>query len=172
MEPKDCLIVPLDVKSPSAALALIDELSLYVGKFKVGLELLMSILSYVAFSHGEGAVTEVRRLFSELRGRVFFDGKFHDIPNTVGGAADAIRMFEAWAFDVHASGGSEAIVAAAAVKHEANLLAVTVLTSLNSTQCMSIFGGTPTAKVEQFAQLAQKAGADGVVCSPGEIGSV
>jgi orotidine-5'-phosphate decarboxylase len=55
------------------------------------------------------------------------------------------------------------------VKKEAKLLVVTVLTSLDEPQCLSIFGKTPQEKVIQFAQEAKEAGADGIICSAQEL---
>ncbi|MDD3599271.1 MAG: orotidine 5'-phosphate decarboxylase, partial [Firmicutes bacterium] len=71
MEPKDALIVALDVDTGEEALALARELADEVGAFKVGMQLFNS----------EGP--DVVRRIQELGGRVFVDLKFHDIPNTV-----------------------------------------------------------------------------------------
>lgn len=40
-----------------------------------------------------------------LDGQVFYDGKFDDIPNTVGGAAKAVAGLNVKMFNVHASAG-------------------------------------------------------------------
>ncbi len=53
------------------------------------------------------------RRIAELGLPVFADTKFHDIPNTVAGAARAVARLGVAIFNVHASGG-EAMMRAAA----------------------------------------------------------
>jgi orotidine-5'-phosphate decarboxylase len=67
---------------------------------------------------------------SFLGGQVFYDGKFDDIPNTVGGAAKAVAGPNIKMFNVHVSSRVEAMMAAVANKGYALVLAVTVLTLL------------------------------------------
>ena len=74
-------------------------------------------------------------------GRKFFlDLKYHDIPNTVKGAANAAAHLGVYMFNVHASGGYEMLKAArkGAVKGAEEsgnavpkIIAVTVLTSID-----------------------------------------
>ncbi|MBM3889151.1 MAG: orotidine-5'-phosphate decarboxylase, partial [Verrucomicrobia bacterium] len=69
------LIVALDLPSLEHAHRSLDQLADTVGWFKVGLQLFTAA--------GPAVVREVR-----ARGaKVFLDLKFHDIPNTVAGAA-------------------------------------------------------------------------------------
>lgn len=164
MEVKDRIIVALDVPSLEQAGQLIAELAPYVGCFKVGLELLTA----------EGGPSAVR-FVHEHGGQVFYDGKFCDIPNTVGNAAKAAARLGVKMFNVHASAGQKAIEAAVANKGGSLVLGVTVLTSIGkmedgTDECLSIFGGEVSAKVKQFAQMLADAGADGIICSPKELG--
>jgi orotidine-5'-phosphate decarboxylase len=158
MSPKERLIVALDVDTLDKAVPLVESLAPHVGCFKVGLELLTA----------EGAPQVVRRIHS-LGGKIFFDGKFDDIPNTVAGASRSVAALGVQFFDVHASAGLEAMRAAAAVKGKSLLLAVTVLTSMDTAVSEHIYGGSPQVKVLQFAIDAETAGADGIVCSPQEL---
>ena len=104
---KDRLIVALDVPTMFDALKLVDELNDEVGMFKVGLEL---------FTHcGTKLLDELKK----LEAPVFFDGKFHDIPNTVAAASREIGGRGVQMFNVHAQGGSEMIKAAQKAAHEA-----------------------------------------------------
>ncbi len=165
---KERLIVALDVPSMEEALALVDELKDEVGMFKVGLEL---------FTHcGTKLLDELKR----LEAPVFFDGKFHDIPNTVAAASREIAGRGVEMFNVHAQGGSEMIKAAQKAAHEAAdaasvkrpiLLAVTVLTSISQEILTNDLGISD--KVDQvvgrYASLAFKSGADGVVASAKEV---
>jgi orotidine-5'-phosphate decarboxylase len=119
----------------------------------------------------------VERL-SELGFRVFLDLKLHDIPHQVEGAAAQIARLGVGMFTVHASGGEDmmrgAVDAARSAAAEAGLpapavLAVTVLTSTDDDGLAAIGANRTSAEqVELLAQLARRAGVDGVVCSPRE----
>jgi len=76
---------------------------------------------------------------------------------------------------IHASGGAAMLRAAADAAAKAGaarpkLLAVTVLTSLDSSDLASLGQDTDTTRqVVRLAQLAKDNGIDGVICSPEEI---
>jgi len=72
-------------------------------------------------------------------------------------------------FNVHASAGIEALMAAVDNKRDSLVLAVTVLTSIEENNANLIFGGPIKAKVLQFALDAKLAGCDGIICSPQEL---
>lgn len=173
MEAKDRIIVALDVDSPEKALALVEKLAPYVGGFKIGLELITSMLVSVimAPSMEETKINacQIRIFFEKLARKIFWDGKFCDIPNTVGGASKAVAKLGAKMFNAHASSGVEALMAAVANKGETLALAVSVLTSLEENNAHLIFGAPSKAKVLQFARDAKLAGCDGIVCSPQEL---
>lgn len=157
-EPKEGIIVALDVNNLEAATKLVEVLAPHVGGFKVGLELMMAV----------GAPTAVKAV-QALGGKVFLDGKFHDIPNTVAGAAKAIAVLDVLMFNVHASAGIEAMMAAVANRGQSLVLAVTILTSFEENNANLIYGGPTKAKVLQYARDAKLAGCDGVICSPQEL---
>ena len=158
MEAKDRIIVALDVPWLEEAGELIGQLAPYVGLFKVGLEL-------ISAAGGSQAVQFVH----EHGGKVFYDGKFDDIPNTVGAASKVVAGLGVKMFNVHASAGIEAMRAAANNRGKSLVLAVTVLTSLEENNAHLIFGGPSKAKVLQFARDAKLAGCDGIICSPQEL---
>ena len=158
MEAKERIIVALDVDSLDKAKPLVESLAPYVGCFKVGLEFITAV--------GPSQVVE---FVNSLGGKVFYDGKFDDIPNTVGGAAKAVAGLNVKMFNVHASAGVEAMMAAVANKGQSLVLAVTVLTSLEENNAHLIFGAPSKAKVLQLARDAKIAGCDGVICSPQEL---
>ena len=160
MEPKDRIIVALDVDRMGAAMELIEMLAPHVGMFKVGLQLLTA----------KGAPTVVS-LVHERGGQVFFDGKFNDIPNTVGAASAAAVSLGVKMFNVHASCGVDAMRAAVENRGDAIALAVTVLTSIGEEEAELVFGAGSRAKVLQFARDARLAGMGGVICSPKELNS-
>ncbi|HLD61778.1 MAG TPA: orotidine-5'-phosphate decarboxylase [Patescibacteria group bacterium] len=158
MKAEDKIIVALDVDDLEKAKSLIEALAPYVGCFKIGLELISSVggPQAVRFVHG-------------LEGEVFYDGKFKDIPNTIGRASRAVSALGVKMFNVHASAGIEAMRAAVDNKGISLVLAVTVLTSLEENNAHLIFGAPSKAKVLQFARDAKIAGCDGIICSPQEL---
>lgn len=165
MEAKDRIIVALDVDSLDKAKPLVESLAPHVGCFKVGLELIAS-----------GEALKVIEFIHSLGGQVFYDGKFNDIPNTVSKASESIAKLGVGMFNVHASAGIEAMMAAVANNKNSFklgfgslVLAVTVLTSLEENNVHLIFGGPSKAKVLQFARDAKIAGCDGIICSPQEL---
>ena len=164
------ILVALDVESAVKAIELADQLRGAVGGYKIGKQL---------FTAAGPAV--VRELTS--RGdRVFLDLKFHDIPNTVAGAVQSAVATGAWMVNVHASGGTAMMTAAAeAARKSAEALgrprplviAVTVLTSMTDATLAEIGIARPViSHVVYLAQLAKHAGLDGVVASPQETRAI
>jgi orotidine-5'-phosphate decarboxylase len=163
--PANPLFVALDTPELGRALDLAEAVRPHIGGLKVGLEFLTA--------QGPAGVAEIVSLGLP----VFADVKFHDIPNTVAGAAREIARLGVSLFNVHASGGNAMMRAAKQAAAEADpgveVVAVTVLTSLADEDLASIGQLTPaSAQVERLAKLAQAAGLDGVVCSPQEISIV
>ena len=104
--------------------------------------------------------------------KVFLDLKFHDIPNTVAGAVEAAASLGVSLVNVHASGGAPMMEAASrAVEGSgAQVLAVTVLTSLNAAQLQAVgFAEPPDRLVLRLARLALTCGLAGVVAAPTEV---
>lgn len=152
------IIVALDVDNLKEAEALVESLAPYVECFKVGLELITAV-----------GAKEVVDFIHSFGGKVFYDGKFNDIPNTVGGATKVVAGLNVRMFNVHASSGIEAMRAAVANRDDSLVLAVTVLTSLDENNAHLIFGGPSKATVLRFARDAKIAGCDGIICSPREL---
>jgi len=173
MEPKDRIIVAVDVADVEKAWSIVSPLDSVVGGFKVGLEFITAMLVELITANSEDEANfllkKIRLLFKILDGRTFWDGKWDDIPNTVGGAAKALEKMRVKMFNVHASAGIEAMIEAVSHKGQSLALAVTVLTSREENDGNLTFGGPTKAKVLQFAREAKLAGCDGVVCSPQEL---
>lgn len=173
MQAKNRIIVALDVDHPDKAMALAEKLAPLVGCFKIGLEFITAMIASIitAANSGEAAIVteKIRKLFQLLSGKVFWDGKFHDIPNTVAKAAKVLSGLGVKMFNVHASAGVEGMNAAAENGGQSLSLAVTVLTSHEENNAHNIFGAPSKAKVLQFAREAKLAGCSGVICSPQEL---
>ena len=128
MNPKDRLIIALDVDSREKALGLAGKLESDVKFFKVGLELFSSC--------GPSIVTELKNKGCGI----FLDLKLHDIPNTAAKTASSLAGLGVFMFNVHAIGGYDMMKKTAEeVKRKADalkierpkILAVTVLTSMD-----------------------------------------
>ncbi len=169
MTAKNKIILALDVSSQQEAVNLVRELNNYVGAFKVGLELFNSV--------GPKIFDALRNAGAE---RIFYDCKFHDIPNTVAGAARAAVRMGIWMFNVHASGGTAmmraAVEAAGDEAHRQGIeaplvIGVTVLTSISEKVLHEELSVPMLLEnhVTHLAVLAQSAGLAGVVASPHEI---
>jgi orotidine-5'-phosphate decarboxylase len=157
-------ILALDVPNVAELDTLLERLGPAADFVKVGGELFTS----------EGPAI-VRRLRTEQRD-VFLDLKWHDIPNTVRNAARAASKLDVRLVTVHASGGRAMLEAAVeGAGHACGVLAVTVLTSLDS-QALSEVAGRSIAQVEdevlRLAELARKGGAHGIVCSGAEVAAI
>ena len=114
----DRLIVALDVPTVSAAKELVTVLDDAVVFYKVGLELFMS-----------GDAFELVAWLRERDKKVFVDLKFFDVPATVGRAVSQLNGLGITFATIH---GNDAIMqAAAAAAEDVEILAVTVLTSLD-----------------------------------------
>lgn len=158
---KPGIIVALDVPTLAQAGRLVEELAPHVSAFKVGMELCTA----------EG-VPSVVRYIHERGGKVFLDLKFKDIPTTVARAVAAAARQNVWMLNVHATGSEEMMRAANANRGESLVIAVTVLTSMSPDDCFKSYGSDPQNATEAFASMAARAGLQGVVCSPRELGEV
>ena len=166
----DRLLVALDVESGERALTLARQLRDLAAGFKVG--------SRLFTLEGPPLV----RALADLGCRVFLDLKFHDIPNTVAQAVESAVQTGAWMINVHASGGTPMMQAAARAGAETAsrlriapplLIAVTVLTSMDEPTLREVGVERPLADhVVALARMARSAGLPGVVASPLEVAAI
>jgi orotidine-5'-phosphate decarboxylase len=103
---------------------------------------------------------------------VFCDLTLHDIPNTVAGAAAAAAAHGASMITVHATGGPAMIAAAAQAAPGVEILAVTVLTSLDDLTLSELGLARADTAVPALAGHAEAAGATGIVCAGDEVAAV
>lgn len=157
------IIVALDYEKEADALALVDQIDPSLCRLKVGKEMFTTLgINFVKQLHA--------RNFD-----VFLDLKYHDIPNTVARAVRSAADLGVWMVDLHASGGLRMMEDAKKIlepygKDAPLLIAVTVLTSMEDLDLLQIgINASPMEQVLRLAHLTQRAGLDGVVCSPQEV---
>jgi orotidine-5'-phosphate decarboxylase len=167
MNPKEHLILALDVSNRNEALRLVGLLRDEVGLFKVGWELFMvagpQFLSDLVANLGPG--------------RIFLDLKIYDISNTLKGALRNIVPGVALV-TIHnnlGDGGLTAILAE--IGGDFKVMAVTLLTSLAGQDLRALgytseYADDPSRLVLLQAGLAKSAGCHGVICSGREAGAV
>jgi orotidine-5'-phosphate decarboxylase len=159
------LIVALDVPTVAEAEDLVRQLDGCCRWFKVGFELFVAA--------GPSALEPIlQRGFS-----VFLDLKLHDIPNTVAGAVRSAAALGARMITVHAAGGPAMLAAAqaalGAIPDPPQLLAVTVLTSIDAAQLHATgISRQPADQVEFLVRMTLDAGLRGFVCSPQEVARI
>ncbi|MFO0555463.1 MAG: orotidine-5'-phosphate decarboxylase [Polyangiaceae bacterium] len=153
------LAVALDVPTLDEARELAHLVVPFARVLKVGLELFVA--------HGPAAV----RAVSDLECDVFLDLKLHDIPETVARSVASAAQHGVRYLTLHAGGGPRMLAAAARAAHNTKLqlLAVTVLTSLDAGELAATgVASAPAEQADRLAHLAREAGLRGLVTSPEE----
>ena len=153
------IYVAIDTPDLERAKGIATKIRNHVGGIKLGLEFFSA--------NGRHGIREM----AELGLPIFLDLKFHDIPNTVAKAIQALRPLNPAILTVHAAGGRAMLEdAKAAAPEGTKVVAVTVLTSLDGSDLESIgLASDPHPQVERLTELAREAGLDGVVCSGNEV---
>jgi orotidine-5'-phosphate decarboxylase len=160
MNPRDRLIVALDVSSVEAARALVARLGDAVAFYKIGYQLAFAGgLAYAPVLAGAGK-------------RVFLDLKLHDIGNTVAQGVKSVVRLGASFLTVHAY--PQTMKAAVEAREgDLRILAVTVLTSYNDGDLAAAgYDFTVPELVAERAAQARDIGVDGLVCSAEEVARV
>ncbi len=168
--PKDKIIFALDVDHFADAQRWVNLLKNHIGLFKVGKQL---------FTHAGPKVVDMIRQKGQ---KVFLDLKYHDIPNTVARAGEEATKLSVSMFNLHALGGIEMMKKTVEASREMAkslgvpkpiILAVTILTSMDENALREVgIQNSVMEEVGRLASLAAKAGVDGVVASPQEIGII
>ena len=162
IEAKDRIILALDVDTIEEVIKYTELLKDYVGFFKVGLPLFTSC--------GFRAVEVIK----EHGGKVYFDGKFQDIPSTVAQTSINIVKNGINFFNISATGGSKMMVSTLnacntyAKKNNIEppiILAATLLSSFGQKTLTNELGVEMniSAYALKLAKIAKEAGLAGVV---------
>ncbi len=160
IEPRQRLIVALDVSSVEAAQAMVARLGDTVFFYKIGYQL--------AFA---GGIAFARTLTGAGK-QVFVDLKLHDIGNTVAQGVKSVAQLGASFLTVHAY--PQTMKAAVEAREgDLRILAVTVLTSYNDADLAAAgYDFTVPELVAERAAQARDIGVDGLVCSAEEAAKV
>ncbi len=155
----DRLILAMDVPNALAGLKLAEDLGDAVSFYKIGLGMLTG-----------GGLALANELKDEHGKKIFLDMKLFDIPATVEAAVRGLASFNHEFLTVH---GDPYVVRAAAngaAGTNTNILAVTILTSLDRADLDTalIKPGEIVDLVQERAGRAFEAGANGIICSPQE----
>ena len=155
------IALALDVSDLDTARRLIEQTREHIGVFKVGLELFTAI--------GPPAVEVVLNAGAKC----FLDLKIHDIPATMGLSVSRAAEMGVDYLTVHSAAGSEALAAANQAAGSMQLLAVTILTSLDEASLRRIgFVDGPKPSVTRLAKLGWDAGLRGFVTSAHECAAL
>src|SRR5437667_8912821 len=161
LNPRDRLIVALDVSSVAEAEALISKLGEAVTFYKIGYQL--------GFA---GGLALAERLAQSGK-QVFVDMKLHDIGNTVAQGVKSVARLGASFLTVH--GYPQTMHAAVDARRGTSLriLAVTVLTSYNDADLAAAgYDFTVGELVAERAAQARDIGIDGIVTSAEEAAAL
>ena len=157
IDPRDRLIVALDLPSVSAAEAMVARLGDAVSFYKIGMEL--------TYGGGLGLARELAKSGK----KIFLDLKLHDIPNTVARATEQVADLGATFLTIHAYPQTMRAARGALGGSPLQLLAVTVMTSYDDADLKEAgyaFGVKDL--VARRAVQAQAAGVHGLILSAEE----
>lgn len=156
------IVLAVDTPQLETAIEWVKATQESVSVYKLGLEFFLTF-----GSDGVKAIKDV------TDSDIFLDLKLHDIPHTVSGATKAIAHLTPKFLTVHASGGSAMVAAAVQAAPQTHITGVTILTSLSEDDVSEIgYGANALTSAVALAQLATKAGAGAIVCSPLEISAI
>jgi orotidine-5'-phosphate decarboxylase len=154
LDPRERLIVALDVASVAEAEALVARLGETVSFYKIGYQL--------AFAGG----IDFARVLAGAGKRVFLDLKLHDIGNTVARGVESVARLGVSFLTVHAYPQTMHAAVDGRKGSTLRLLAVTVLTSYDDADLAAAgYDFTVSELVGERAAQARDVGIDGLVCS-------
>lgn len=161
MNPRNRMIVALDVDDVAAARAMVERIGDAASFYKVGYQLVFG-----------GGLGYARDLAASGK-RVFLDMKLHDIGQTVEKGVERIAEMGMTYLTVHAYPQTMRAAAKAAKGSGLKILAVTVLTSWDEADAQAAGYAAPIADlVARRADQALDAGVDGLILSPAEVAAM
>ncbi len=156
---KNSVILALDLPDFKAAKNMVEKTQDEIGFYKIGLEMMMS-----------GDYFKMIEFLKSKNKKIFADLKLYDIPQTIARAVANLAQYDIDFLTIH-SANYEIMSAAVQNKGKMQILAVTVLTSLEKND-LSEMGFDEKYSLEELvvkkAALSMRAGVDGVVASANE----
>jgi orotidine-5'-phosphate decarboxylase len=157
LDPRERLIVALDVASVAQARALVERLGASACFYKIGYQL--------GFAGG----LELAQTLVDSGNQVFIDMKLHDIGNTVARGVECIARLGATFLTVHAYPQTMHAAVEARADSKLRILAVTVLTSYDDADLAAAgYDFTVPELAAERAAQARDIGVDGLVCAAEE----
>ncbi len=161
LDPRERLIVALDVSSVAEAEAMVARLGEAVVFYKIGYQL--------GFAGG----LDFARALTDTGKQVFIDMKLHDIGNTVAQGVKSVARMGATFLTVHAYPQTMHAAVDARAGSKLRILAVTVLTSYDDADLAAAgYDFTVPELVAERAAQARDVGVDGLVCSAEEAANI
>jgi orotidine-5'-phosphate decarboxylase len=160
---KERLIFALDVPNLDESVQLIKTLDRYVGYFKIGLELFVA----------EGP-SIIQAITENSSAGIFLDLKLHDIPATVSGALRSASKYPVRFITIHCD-HPNLLQDKESFRKDIDILGITILTS-TSPDHLSLLGFPQNISLPKLAteraEIAQRAGCSGAVCSAQEVAKI
>tara|TARA_B100000212_G_scaffold68571_1_gene47956 strand:- start:7097 stop:7777 length:681 start_codon:yes stop_codon:yes gene_type:complete len=128
---------------------------------------ILKVGSIIFNYHGRKILDEVANNGFEI----FFDIKFHDIPNTVSKSIESFKGYPIKLLTIHLSGGYSMIKSAidSCKNINSKCIGVSILTSLNEEESKEVYSQEISKTASSMFNLAKETDIDGVVCSPHEL---
>lgn len=153
------IIVAIDTPEEERLIELLNDLNPDLCMIKIG-SILFNSLGRRSFD-----------LVADKGFNIFFDIKFHDIPNTVAHSILSFKDYPINLLTVHISGGINMLTRAREAAHAINtkIIGVSILTSLDQKDVERVFFNDIQKVADNLFNLAKEANLDGVVCSAYEL---
>ena len=154
------IFIACDVSSQKEIIDLLSKIHDKISGIKIGLQ-------YIT-QHSPKDILEL----SKFNKKIFYDGKFFDIKNTLVESIKSLKDLKISYATVHLLNGLDALKAAnkAANDIDVKLLGVSVLTSFGNEELAQLgFKDKVKEQVSRLIKIADEANLYGVICSPLEI---
>lgn len=157
------VFVALDNMTDIEILSFLEENKDHLSLIKIGLE--------VYLKYGNEFIQKINKLFHF---EIFLDLKLHDIPNTVASSIKSLKGLKIDFLTLHLSGGASMLAMAKEARDKylpgTKLIGVSILTSLDESDCLEIFNQKTNEAFTHLIAIAQRTKLDGIVCSGFELG--